>query len=107
MTDMHADAKKHVRAYLAIFSALLVLTALTVFASRQDFGGSTNVVVALAIAAMKAMLVAAIFMHLKWERSASIWWLLVICAVFVVGLLVLPVLTTLDVPAHTKMGSWG
>ena len=107
MTDMHADSKKHIRASLAIFASLLVLTALTVAVSRKDFGGSTNVVIALGIATLKATLVAVIFMHLKWERSGSIWWSLVLCAIFGVFLLLIPVLTMMDVPPQTIRGTWG
>lgn len=107
MADTHADTSKHVKAYLGVFMALVFLTVITVAASTHDFGGHANIVIALVIAGVKASLVAAIFMHLKWERALSIWWLLACCAVFLVGLLALPVLTTLDSPVSTMPGSWG
>lgn len=107
MTDIHADSNKHVRAYLAIFAALLVLTTLTVVVARLDLGGSAGIVIALAIASVKATLVALIFMHLRWERSASIWWALVLCAIFAIFLLLVPVLTSLDLPPQVQKGSWG
>ena len=69
MSDQH-----HVvglKPYLAVISALLALTALTVFAAFRDFGALNNVIM-LAIAFAKAFLVAAIFMHLKY--SARINW---------------------------------
>ena len=48
--------------YLAVFAALLVLTGITVWAGRQDFG-PFNTVVALGIAVVKATLVVLFFMH--------------------------------------------
>ena len=52
--------------YLAVFMALLILTIVTVSASRIDFG-FMNTVIALGIATIKAILVMAIFMHLKYD----------------------------------------
>ncbi len=54
------------RTLLSVFGALLLLTALTVAASRLDFG-QANVAIALGIACAKAALVALFFMHLKYE----------------------------------------
>lgn len=51
-----------------IWIALLVLTGITVTASRFDFG-FLNVVVALTIATCKAGLVTLFFMHLKYEST--------------------------------------
>jgi hypothetical protein len=65
-----------------------------------------NLVVALLIATVKASLVAAIFMHLKWEKSVSIWWTLGICGIFFVALMALPSLTTRDLPALSHHGTW-
>ena len=107
MDDARADVQKHVRSYLIVFALLLVGTVLTVLAAQVDFRGHWNFVIALAIAAVKASLVAAIFMHLKWERAATIWSALVLCAVFFVALMVLPVLTVQDLPPQVKMGTWG
>jgi cytochrome c oxidase subunit 4 len=52
--------------YLAVFTALMVLTVLTVAASRVDLG-MLNTPVALAIAVTKALLVVLFFMHVKWS----------------------------------------
>lgn len=52
--------------YLKVLATLLVLTIVTVFVAQFDFG-SLNVVVALTIASVKALLVAMFFMHLKFE----------------------------------------
>ena len=52
--------------------ALLVLTTITVSAAYVNFGASsTNVVIALTIATIKAILVALFFMHLRWEKRVN------------------------------------
>lgn len=68
-------------AYLGVFTALMVLTALTVWAAFQHLG-VWNTPVALTIAVTKALLVAWIFMHLRGSPkltifvvSASVLWL--------------------------------
>jgi cytochrome c oxidase subunit IV len=53
-----------VRTYLLVFLALMVGTALTVFAAYVDLGWA-NTAVALAIAIAKATLVVLFFMHVK------------------------------------------
>ncbi len=106
MGDAHADISKHVKAYIRVFAALAILTIVTIAASRIHFPGSGNIVVALLIAAFKASLVAAIFMHLRWEKAPSIWWVLVICAIFFVTLMFLPVLSMHDVPPQVHEGMW-
>ncbi len=55
--------------YMRIFLALLVLTALTVGVTTIHFGDTANIVVGIAIAVLKAGLVAAIFMHLKFDHK--------------------------------------
>jgi cytochrome c oxidase subunit 4 len=107
MGDAHSDVSKHVKAYLGVFVALAVLTVATVLAAQWDTTPTMGVVVALLIATVKASLVAIIFMHLKWERSLSIWWSLVICAVFFIVLLLVPLLTISDLPPQVEVGTWG
>ena len=52
--------------YIKVFSALIFLTVVTVAAARVDFG-HLNTVIAFGIATVKAVLVMAIFMHLKYD----------------------------------------
>lgn len=71
-TQTHADhAEAHEHGSVAIYTrtlvALLILTALTVGAAYINLG-SGNIVIALSIATVKAILVALFFMHLKWEK---------------------------------------
>jgi len=56
--------------YFITLGALLVLTILTVAAAYQDFG-AMNLVVAMVIASIKALLVALFFMHLKYENPIT------------------------------------
>ena len=53
--------------------ALLVLTAITVWVSKLDFEalrmGEMNILVAMGVAVVKCVIVALIFMHLRWDRS--------------------------------------
>ena len=70
--DEHTDASGHhvvpAKVFHAVFIALLVLTVVTYLASTVHMGRTINIVVALAIAVLKASLVATFFMHLKWDK---------------------------------------
>jgi cytochrome c oxidase subunit 4 len=70
--DAHAEAHEHggVAIYTRTLIGLLILTALTVGAAYINLG-SGNVVIALAIATVKAILVALFFMHLRWEKPMN------------------------------------
>lgn len=81
MSDKSDAHSSGIGAYLGVFAALMVLTGLTVWAAFQHLG-VWNTPVALAIAVTKALLVAWIFMHLRYSPkltifvvSASILWL--------------------------------
>jgi cytochrome c oxidase subunit 4 len=71
--------------YFAVFFALLAGTVLTVFAATLDLG-KYNAAVALAIASIKATLVALFFMHV-WHASEKLTKLVVIAALFFLLLL--------------------
>ena len=61
-----------VRGYFAVFIALLALTALTTGVAFIDLGGVGNIAVALAIAVIKAALVALYFMHLRYSSPLTV-----------------------------------
>ena len=67
-TGEHSVHITPLRVYLGIGAALLVLTALTIGVSQIHLG-PWNIVVALAIAAIKATLVAFFFMHLFYDNK--------------------------------------
>lgn len=77
-----------VRTYLSTLAALLALTVVTVGLSYVQMPPTPTVILALAVATLKAALVAAVFMHLKGER-AIVYWTLVLTAVLVVVLFAL------------------
>jgi len=52
---------------VAVFLALIILTIVTVGATRVDLGRA-NLWLAMLIAGIKATLVALYFMHLKWDK---------------------------------------
>jgi cytochrome c oxidase subunit IV len=69
--------------YLGIFAALMVCTALTVYAATVDLNQyfrGLNVIVALAIATFKASLVVLFFMHGKYSPKRT--QLIILCSVF-------------------------
>jgi cytochrome c oxidase subunit 4 len=68
MSDNHDHHILSIKTSGTILALLLLLTATTVAVSRIDFG-YFNVVVALAIATLKALLVIMFFMHLKYENK--------------------------------------
>lgn len=70
----HGDDHDHgvghavpLRILVAVAAALLLLTAITVYAAQFKFG-PLEVVVAMTIATVKAALVCAYFMHLRYDK---------------------------------------
>jgi cytochrome c oxidase subunit 4 len=93
MTSDHAaDIDRHVRIYITVFVALMVLTIVTVAVSYLHLPMSMAVTVALLVASVKGALVACYFMHLISERRL-IYAVLVLTVVFFIALLALPVVT--------------
>ena len=85
-TEHYHDVSSHVKKYVIVGVVLLCATALTVFLSYVDFGNrKTNIAVGMVVAAIKAGLVAGIFMHLNAERKL-IYRILMFTAVFVFAL---------------------
>ena len=67
----HDDHEHHVvgwKLLTTVFLVLMVLTVLTVAAINVDLG-PLNLIVALGIALVKALLVVLIFMHIWWDRG--------------------------------------
>ena len=63
----------HVQGYLAVFSALLALTLVTVGLSYLQLPSGPTIALGLAIASAKASLVVLFFMHLKSEKPMVFW----------------------------------
>lgn len=75
MGQGHGSSHEHhiipLKTYLAVFAALLVFTVITVVAAQFDFGAA-NTIIAIGIASVKAGLVMAIFMHMKYDDKLYI-----------------------------------
>jgi len=75
MSTHHADANnaaKEARTYVFTLVSLLILTGITVGASYIQFGdGAANIVIALTIATIKAIIVALFFMHLLHDKPVN------------------------------------
>ena len=78
-------ARSAVPLYVAVFAALIVLTGVTVAVSYVDLGPA-SVVVALAIACVKAFLVLLFFMHLR--ESPGLTWVVALGGFFWLGILI-------------------
>jgi cytochrome c oxidase subunit 4 len=73
MANAQHDTAHHViplQVYVKVFATLICLTVITVLASKFDFG-AWNTVIAFGIATVKAVLVASIFMHLKYDNMMN------------------------------------
>ncbi|MGD1083183.1 MAG: cytochrome C oxidase subunit IV family protein [Verrucomicrobiota bacterium] len=91
------DAKRHMRTYAIVGVALMIGTAMTVWASYADFGSrKINIVVALAIAITKGSLVAGFFMHLISEKKMI--YSVMACTVFFFGALMFLTLWSMHHP---------
>jgi len=71
--------------YVGVFSALIILTVLTVYIANKDLG-RLNAIVALTIAVCKATLVVLYFMHVRY--SSRLVWVFVAAGFFWLGIMV-------------------
>jgi cytochrome c oxidase subunit 4 len=94
-TDHAAEIDRHVRIYITVFVALMVLTIVTVAISRFHLPVHQAVAVALFVAIVKGSLVACYFMHLISEKKL-IYAVLGLTIAFFTALLALPILTVHD-----------
>jgi cytochrome c oxidase subunit 4 len=89
--EQHRVESIGARRYYVVWIALLVFTAITIVAGRVHLPGAWALLVALAIATVKATLVALFFMHL-WDHGGANRLVLVTSLFFVALLLGLTVL---------------
>ena len=85
----HDHTEEHhtggLKGYAAVCLALFVLTGITVYVAKFDFG-DLNIVVAMVIASIKASIVALYFMHLKFEDKLT--WIYALYPLFLLFLLI-------------------
>ena len=89
------EIRKHVKVYIGVFVALMILTVLTVAVSYLQLVVPLAITVALIVAVTKGSLVASFFMHLISEKRL-IYWVLLFTVVAWVALLLLPLLGMAD-----------
>ena len=89
----HGEIGKYTKTYVRVFTALLVLTFVTVGASRFHLAVPLAIAVALVIAGLKGSLVASFFMHLIAERR--IFGALILTGILLAALIMLPLLAML------------
>ena len=94
-TESPEEFKKHLGKYYVVFVALLCLTAITVGVSYLRLARPLAIGIALAIATVKAGMVAAVFMHLVSEKKV-IFAVLLLTALFFLLVLLLPQFTTFE-----------
>ena len=102
---MSAEVVVPVKIYVAVFIALICLTALTTGVAYIDMG-AFNTVVALAIAAVKMTLVLLFFMHLKYATGMTR--LVLFAAIIWLGILISLTLAD-ELTRHwtPNAGPWG
>jgi cytochrome c oxidase subunit 4 len=83
--------------YLLIFASLMLGTGLTVWAAFQNFG-KFNIVIALAIATIKATLVVLYFMHARYSPKRT--QLVIVCSVFWLAIMLALTLSDYDTRSH-------
>lgn len=89
------DIDKHVRTYILVFVALMVLTVITVAVSYLHLTLWAAVGVALLVAVIKGSLVACYFMHLISEKKL-IYAVLAFTVFFFIFVLLFPMFTEMD-----------
>jgi cytochrome c oxidase subunit 4 len=99
MSDKTNEQHIALGTYWKILATLLVLTAITVAASRVNFG-AWNTVIAMAIASLKAFFVLSFFMHLKYDNKMYI----VCFGTAIFFLIVLYFFTWVDVYTRLQQG---
>jgi caa(3)-type oxidase subunit IV len=97
MSENHSldDLNKHIKIYIGIFVALLILTGVTVWVSYLDLSRMGAIAVAMAVALTKGTLVVGFFMHVFDEFKESkpvLFWTLVASVFMFAVLLIIPIL---------------
>ena len=98
------DIKEEIRKYWKVFTALLMLTVVTVAISYLKFGLAAAVIVALTIALVKGSLVACFFMHLISERKL-VYVILGFVVFFFLSMMLLIYASYFNVPQGVKIVS--
>ena len=85
------------KVYIVIFVSLMLGTGITIWAAFQNFG-KFNIVIALAIATIKATLVVLYFMHARYSPGRT--QLVIVCSVFWLAIMLALTLADYDTRPH-------
>ncbi len=97
--EEHLEIQHHVKVYINVFVALIILTFITVAVSFLKVSFIEAFFLAVTIATIKGSLVLGFFMHLITEKQAIIWILISTFIAFLI-LMFLPLITMMD---HTSI----
>ena len=98
MSDVHVSS---VGFSLAIFAALMVLTGVTVGVAYVDLGWM-NTPLALIIASVKAALVLAYFMHLRWSPKL----MSIVAVAGILWVVILIIFSLADYLSRAQVSGW-
>lgn len=101
MSDTSQNLNKEISNYYKVFGSLAVLTVVTVAISNLKVGIALGVILGLAVATLKASLVASVFMHLNHEKKL----IYVVCGFtlfFFISMILLIVAGNYSVPQGTR-----
>ena len=105
MSADHVDIDKHVKTYIGVFVALMVLTVITVAIFYLHLPVKAAIALALFVATIKGSLVACFFMHLISEKKL-IYAVMGLTVAFFFVLLLIPFLSAVDqVGEGTRQGA--
>ena len=93
--EEHLEIQHHVKVYINVFVALIILTFITVAVSFLKVSFIEAFFLAVTIATIKGSLVLGFFMHLITEKQAIIWILISTFIAFLI-LMFLPLITMMD-----------
>ena len=84
MSANHAHAEGGTRLYMTVWVSLLVMTAIEVFLAYMQLPTGPMLIILMGLSLIKAALIIAYFMHLRFERFSLFvtlvpMWVLVIC----------------------------
>ena len=87
MSEPQAHAEGGTRLYLAVWVGLLVLTSVEVFLAYIHLPANLMLIVLMGLSVIKAALIVAYFMHLRFERFSLFLtlvpiWILLTCLLF-------------------------
>lgn len=103
----HDGHRPNVKLYLGVFAALMILTGVTVLISKFHLPRPQAIALGLFVAAIKASLVGAIFMHLWGEKKLvhTFLYVTVACAIILIIPMIDFVLTAPHVLNHAPVAS--